>query len=67
MTSSVKIEVIDLLRKTLIRSSLAIIIDINKENKVSVLAKKRDKRRIKDRSKSKRYSESESKSLIGSY
>ena len=34
---------LDLLRKTLIRSNLAIIIDINKENKVSVLAKNRNK------------------------
>ena len=33
MVSSVKIEVIDLLRKTFIESSLAIIIDINKKNK----------------------------------
>ena len=33
----------DLLRKTLTRPSLAIIIDISKENKVSVLAEDRNK------------------------
>ena len=39
MTSLVKVEVIDFRRKTLVRPSLAIIIDVSKENKVSVLAK----------------------------
>ena len=47
MTSLVKVEAIDLLRKALIRSSLAIIIDISKENKVSVLAENRSKRLVK--------------------
>ena len=44
MTSLVKVEATSLLRKTLARSNLIIIIDINKENKVSVLAKNRNRR-----------------------